>query len=164
MKRLYFLSISEYGGIYLDTDYIPVRNFTPLRKYNLTLGRESDHALCNGVIVAAPRSKFINIWYDSYKTFNDGQWGSHSVVIPHELAKIYPQYIHVEETGLHRPNFMERDEIYKMVISFKKKYGIHLWFRFYNVHHNMNDVKQLNSTYGLLCRMVLFNTTNLIER
>lgn len=160
----YFLSTSEYGGIYLDTDYIPVRSFTQLRKYDMTLGKESARALCNGVIVSRAGSKFINLWYDSYKTFNDRQWNMHSVRKPYLLSQGYPQYIHIEDTSLHRPCYDEVDEIYKNVISFDNKYGIHLWYRYYNINHNTEDVKQLNSTYGLLCRMVLYNTTNLMAR
>lgn len=163
MLYCYFLSTSEYGGIYLDTDYIPVRSFTPLRKYNLTLGHENENQLCNGVIIGQAGSKFIDLWYNSYQTFNDNEWAVHSTIKPYVLSQIYPKYIHIETASLHRPNYAERDQIYKTVIDFKEKYGIHLWFRFYNKTHNTEDVKGLRSTYGSLCRLTLYNTTTIME-
>jgi hypothetical protein len=43
--------------------------------------------LCNGVIMSTKDSKFLHVWYNSYKNFNGSNWNYHSVILPNELSK-----------------------------------------------------------------------------
>ena len=36
----------------------------------------------NAVIIAAPDSRFVDRWLESYQTFDEGVWAHHSVVVP----------------------------------------------------------------------------------
>jgi hypothetical protein len=36
----------------------------------------------NAVIIAAPDSRFIDRWLESYQTYEEGSWAHHSVVVP----------------------------------------------------------------------------------
>lgn len=38
----------------------------------------------NGIIVAEPYADFVMQWYATYETFNDANWGEHSVIMPYK--------------------------------------------------------------------------------
>lgn len=73
--------LRAHGGIYLDTDMLVLRPFDELttgqeevvmgvEKADGTLLRPSlVNGLCNAVIVAKKAAKFLDVWYDSYRSF-----------------------------------------------------------------------------------------------
>ena len=74
----------ETGGIYLDLDTICQRPFTPLLDGQVVMGREEVlktdgsrevSGLCNATIIAPPRSRFLELWYDAYRAFEGGYSG-----------------------------------------------------------------------------------------
>lgn len=159
--------ILEYGGIYLDLDVIALKSFDPLLVYNTTLGYESKSCLCNGVIIAAPGAEFLKIWYSNYNTFDDDEWGIHSVHLPGRLADKYPQLIHTEWDTLHRPRWGEEIQlIYGIGSSYnwRRNYAIHLWYRHYDVDHDLEDIKYLNSTLGQIFRYTYYDSPALWNR
>ena len=100
--------IMEYGGIYLDFDVIVVKPFDELRKYECTVGRENSFTgrMCGGIIICAKQSPFIRMWANSY--LDDYQlwvWAYNSGIKPYQLAKRFPDLVHVEETSLNQPNW-----------------------------------------------------------
>ena len=62
--RLHVLQL--FGGIYMDSDVIAVRSLDPLRCFNMTMGMESETALCNSFQMAAPNAPFLNTWIAQY--------------------------------------------------------------------------------------------------
>ena len=74
---------SEYGGIYLDHDVILVKSMDPLRRYDVTLGREMPSLLANGVILARSNAQFLRIWLQTYRNYDSKSWSGHSTHIPH---------------------------------------------------------------------------------
>ena len=52
--------------------------------------------LCNAVIFAKPKSKFLQVWYDEYKNFDNSQWDYHSVHLPLLLASQYSDLIDIK--------------------------------------------------------------------
>ncbi|XP_074652874.1 uncharacterized protein LOC141907196 [Tubulanus polymorphus] len=159
-------AVMKYGGIYTDLDVVILKSFDPLRKYNTTMGLESSYGLCNGIIISRPNATFLKIWHAKYATFNDAEWGTHSVILPAILARKYPHLIHVEEKSLHRPNWMERDWIYKpgkIYPYLENNYAVHTWFRFYEKDHTAEDIKKLNTTLGMLYRNAYYGTMDFIE-
>lgn len=89
--------------------------------------------LCNAVILAQANSTFLQLWYDSYKTFKDSQWNDHSVLLPKRLAYQYGESIHVlPYTSFFWPLWttqgMQRlytEKTYQFVGS--GAYAVHLW-------------------------------------
>jgi glycosyltransferase involved in cell wall biosynthesis len=94
-------ALLEFGGIYLDIDVITLRPFDPLlltSGADMVMGQEGENGrigLCNAVIIASKSSPFLRRWYDLYRTFDQSQWNYHSVVLPGEMAKRYPDEIAV---------------------------------------------------------------------
>ena len=95
------------AGIYLDLDVIVLNRFTPLKRFNTTLGAESPNSLGNGVIVAVPNSTFLWLVYLNYYSFDDRKWNYHSVRMPMKLATLYPDIIHIEWDSMLRPSWAE---------------------------------------------------------
>ncbi|KAJ5287102.1 hypothetical protein N7478_002788 [Penicillium angulare] len=85
------------GGIYLDTDVIPLRDFDRLLhlEKDLILGNEGGdrHGICNAVIIARQGSSFIERWRESYVSFSRSEWNYHSVILPKELSVLFPDEV-----------------------------------------------------------------------
>lgn len=126
-------ALLKFGGIYLDLDMISLVSFDHLLNYDFVMGKERDIGLCNGVIIASKESKFLKIWYNAYKTFNDSDWNYHSVILPkklsmnpafskditvlHEKTFFYPMW---DKIGL---DLMYRSHSY----DYKENLAVHLW-------------------------------------
>ncbi|RXK41142.1 hypothetical protein M231_01545 [Tremella mesenterica] len=102
---LRLMIMKHMGGIYLDIDMFIIKPFDDLMYESTTLAMEMSPdsrrdkldptGLCNAVIVSEPGSVFINRWLTSYDTFNQDSWARHSVEIPWEIARRYPDEIQV---------------------------------------------------------------------
>ena len=170
----------EYGGVYLDLDTICVKPLAPLFINEFVMGEEyvmwsqqEDElpqkyykGLCNAVILAQPGSSFLLRWYDSYKSFRSKgkghYWAEHSVIIPGQLAKEYPnEVLVVEEEAFFLPshdteglkNFFEDN------LSFPKAYVHHLWetvaWENYLSNITASSIIQNETTYNTLARRFL---------
>lgn len=124
--------MNETGGIYLDTDVIPLRSFDELRAYEFVMGKEGerDDALCNAVLIGAPRSRFIQRWWRSYDSFDPKIWGQHSVRVPAILQREAPdECTTVSSRGFFMPTWgmlrelHEKDDGY----DFRENFAVHLW-------------------------------------
>ncbi|HEV2395502.1 MAG TPA: glycosyltransferase [Candidatus Sulfotelmatobacter sp.] len=91
------------GGIYLDADVFVHRSFDPLLGRRMVLGEElvdgKAVGLCNAVILAEAQAPFLSRWYSEYRSFrsggHDNYWDEHSVAIPYQLSKKYPDEVTV---------------------------------------------------------------------
>jgi hypothetical protein len=88
--------LMEHGGVYLDLDVFCLNPFAPLFDHEMVMGRQAGTGLCNAVLLADGRSQFLAKWYDRYRDFNKELWSQHSVMLPFELWRKYPDQIHVE--------------------------------------------------------------------
>ena len=148
-------AILKFGGIYLDLDVIVLKSFDPLRVYDTVLGKERWNGLCNGIILAKPNAKFIKLWLYSYRYYSK-RWDYNSIQFPLKLSRRLPGLLHIEESSLHRPNWMELQYLYgNKQYDWSKNYAIHLWFRFYRKEHDFGNIGQVNSTFGQIVRYIL---------
>lgn len=75
----------ELGGIYIDPDVLVLRSFDALRRFALTLARESILpivTISNGVIICRPGVVFLRLWLETYKTYDPSVWSYHSTHVP----------------------------------------------------------------------------------
>ena len=99
-------ALIEEGGIYLDSDVLCVKPFTPFLNLEGSQGGcvigqeglywENDGKLTNAILMAEPNSEFCKIWLESFKSFNDDHWGGHGVKMPFILSRKYPHLITIE--------------------------------------------------------------------
>lgn len=85
------------GGIYLDMDVFVFRSLAPLlaNPKDVVLGHEGGNrwGLCNAVILARPRARFLGRWIESYASFDANEWNYHSVLLPKEMSLEYPDEV-----------------------------------------------------------------------
>ena len=141
----------EEGGIYLDSDVIPIRSFDELRRIagdKLIMGREvtpGQDGMANAVLVGAPNTSFINRWWSAYTTFDpDGSWAYHSVILPREIAAEHADEILIlSGNAFFRPTWMELTQLYESddKYTFQDNFAVHLW------------TSQESKKYGILKRL-----------
>ncbi|XP_064647975.1 uncharacterized protein LOC135500430 isoform X2 [Lineus longissimus] len=159
-------AVMEYGGIYMDLDIVVLKSFDPLLMYDTTMGYEISDGLCNGVIISKPNAPFLRIWHSEYTTFDDNNWGYHSVMLPAILAKTYPGLIHTEEKSLHRPNWKEGEWMYVegKLYDWSNNYAVHLYY----MHtlkwkdHSPDTIKKLNTTMGQIFRYIYYGSKDFV--
>ncbi len=83
------------GGIYLDIDVFCVQPFSPLLDRSMVMGTEPQEGLCNAVMLAEPGAPFLDVWFETYRDFDERNWNAHSVRRPYQLAKQHPNLIEV---------------------------------------------------------------------
>jgi hypothetical protein len=137
----------EVGGIYLDMDTLCIKPFTNLLKYPCVMGTQKNRGLCNAVILSEPKSEFIKIWREAYKSFNQSEWDKHSVIIPHKLSQKHQDKIRVlGPKAFFFPLWNEMGSLLKSndVSLFNHSYCVHYW-----AHLTRNYLKSIDRNYVL---------------
>jgi hypothetical protein len=141
----------------MDLDFMAVKSFDPLRKHDVTLGRQNPRTFANGLILAKRSAPFLRIWLETYRTFTGDSWNSHSTLMPNTLLGIFPHLLHVEETSIVRPNWDEWEQLFFGHYPWQKNYAIHVWTRRAKPPANSTEIANLNSTLGEVMRHVLYS-------
>lgn len=79
----------EHGGIYMDTDIINLRPFTPTDEKVLTLSWETSKAesISNAMMMTPPNNLFISQWLEGMpEAVTNPTWAYGGVVLPKKLA------------------------------------------------------------------------------
>nr|KAG5692619.1 hypothetical protein BaRGS_030047 [Batillaria attramentaria] len=154
-------AIRKFGGMYFDTDYLIVNPLEDLRNHSAVLGVEIPGTnFANGVILGKAGAEFLDLWYESYHTFNDKQWAQHSTILPYKLHKAHPNVsLHVVNT-LVDPHYQDiKKKFYDNFFDWKSKHGIHLYVRMFNQYFEDN-FETKNSSLGQVSRNILFGDSD----
>ena len=130
--------LRETGGIYLDSDIIPLASFEEVRRAGgggrLVMGLEEapgQVGLCNAVLVGAPNTTFVNRWWAAYTSFDpQASWAYHSVILPRELAGAHPEEITIlSGSAFFSPVWTELKALYEADdgYAFRDNFAVHLW-------------------------------------
>jgi hypothetical protein len=132
----------KYGGIYMDTDTICVKPFTPLLENKCVLGLEGTpdqiFGLCSGVTLAVPQSCFLHCWingFDKNTSLTDGWNGEYNymgVQYPKMLSDLMPDLVTVVPYDFfHYPLWAEPEEFELMfkdeLYDNPNAFSYHLW-------------------------------------
>jgi len=129
----------EHGGIYVDTDTIFVKSFTPLLNNKFVMGQQNingSEGLCPAVILSEPNSIFGKNWLMGFKDSFEGgppgspTWCTHSVQYPLWLSKQIPLEITILDHEaffwpLYHQNHIEM--LFEQNHKFPNAYSHHLW-------------------------------------
>lgn len=134
----------KWGGIYIDTDMLLTKPLTPLMDRPLTMAIESVNedgspkSVANGVILAKPKSEFLKLMLDATPiAMKNDIWANHAVTLPLELAKIYPEMVHLEGKDSFFPfdlarNYpFEENEAAACLKQMENTYGLHIYETFW---------------------------------
>jgi len=159
-------TIFDNGGIYLDTDIIVLRSFSPLLVSETVLGRETSFGLGSGIIVARPQAPFICMWRQGYRTYIPWpwNWANYAVWTPNKLAKAIPDHVHIEEDTLHHPNFDHSDLLFRGHYNWSRSYAMHIWKRYGPVPDSPDEMDSLDSTLGEVMRHAYYGDSALRAR
>jgi hypothetical protein len=88
-------ALLAHGGIYLDSDVLPLRPFTALRRgAGATLAVQSPGRTANAVLLAPRGAPFLRRWADGYHAFDGGaDWDKFSGAspnLPHQKRLLTP--------------------------------------------------------------------------
>lgn len=154
--------LSKYGGIYLDSDMIILRDLKPLMCYNHTQGRAMSATLANSFIMAAPGSEFLNIWMRSYHSYKPKYWSENSVVVPLKLALKNQDKIHVEPRCILRPNMNRVEKKYlfneNLYFNWSEHYSVHVFLRFYRNLTDEETIKWTNNTLSQIFYYIYYKS------
>ena len=83
--------------------------------------------------------------------------------MPHQLARLFPHLIHVEESSLVRPNWQEDHLLFRDHYNWSSNYAVHVWHRRGYVPPDPTATHALDNTLGELMRFVYYNDKSLIS-
>jgi hypothetical protein len=151
------------GGIYLDSDVLVHQNFDALLDNSVVLGEEginAEYGIANAVILAEPDAPFLKRWYDEYRSFRskgwDQYWCEHSVRVPLNLFKKYPDEVTVlPDTAFYWP--LWEDEGLQLIydspprVETRGTFANHLWesvaWEKYLEHLTPGKVRRIDSNF-----------------
>ena len=159
--------VTDFGGIYLDTDVLILKSFDPLREYNLVLARETPKTIANGIIIARKGALFLRLWLENYRNYKRGSWIGNSVLFSSLLQQLYPHLAHVELHRLLGPNYQQWMKymygIDNNVFDWSKSLSIHIFGENkYRVPRTPEQLKGFNCTLGQVMRYIYFGSPNLL--
>lgn len=141
-------TLYEYGGIYLDNDMVLTEPLTPLMGDKIVMGADKPGevtSIANAVIICPKNSTFVALWLHMMEAEIGDKWAYHAVVLPAQIAKMYPDLIDVRPHEAFIPChwddkyvFIEGAEVKK----YTENYGIHLWETFWQ-----NELSQIDDHY-----------------
>lgn len=155
-------ALMRYGGIYLDLDVFVLRPFADLLRYEFVMGQEIDpdsqyvEGLCNGVIIASRKSRFLQMWHDSYTTFNGSAWNEHSVRMPLRLSHEHPTEIKVMDHKTFFWPLWTAKGLHSIFSGHEYNYSSNL------AVHTWNSQARINSLNGLSFSWLLQNRSTLL--
>lgn len=153
----------EHGGIYLDNDVLVIRSFDKLRRYEFSVGWPHKQFLGNQILVASAHARFLELYYRTYRYFNDSAWYYNAGELPtKEILYRNPSLVHREQLklGVHTSllyfTFMK-------TINWRRFYCIHLFYRQFHEYmddpmfdYNPDNIKNLNTTFGEMARWIYY--------
>lgn len=141
----------------MDIDHVIINPLGKLLNYSVVMSVETEGlAIGNGMFLGKPGARFLDIWYDSYQSFNDKEWGSHSVIMPFNLKKIFTQTgLHLEINMFKPYDRIQIHEMYNNHYNWTILYGIHLYSRISKQYLN-ERLETFNSSMGEIVRRILY--------
>ncbi|KAK9357549.1 hypothetical protein V1504DRAFT_464190 [Lipomyces starkeyi] len=107
--------VYELGGIYLDWDVHPLRDFKPLREAGFAnvVGLQKDDLVNSGCYMAIKESEMMRLWFEYEHIVYDGGWITHAVILLTDLSRtltMIPNEVLILERYALAPSSWERDD------------------------------------------------------
>ncbi|XP_025087379.1 uncharacterized protein LOC112560033 isoform X3 [Pomacea canaliculata] len=163
-------ALREYGGIYLDADQIILKNLDKFRKMEFVMGHESPKNLANSLLISAPHAKFIDVWYQHYRTYSAREWGIHSTFLPFALSRKFPSMITNAGYAFVKPDLPAVGDVWIGHYDWSRNYAIHLYTRsvanwsLFPTQHTLESLVRLNASLGEIARYILFGDKHSCSR
>jgi hypothetical protein len=172
----------EFGGIYLDRDVYVVKSLDPLRKYEMVLDFEVDKkCLGTQVQIAHKRARFLKLYLQTYQEYIPHNWYWNAGEYPTKrIVDRYPHLVHRVNHSFGVTGGVMCPILYQSNSNDWKYnyYAIHLLIRGNEAlakwcfddgiaerqtYFDEINVKTSNVTFGQMARLVLYDTTDIIN-
>ncbi|KAI7869544.1 hypothetical protein BDF14DRAFT_1782493 [Spinellus fusiger] len=124
----------EQGGILLDLEMISLKSLDHLLHHECVMvqrDKEGTMGLSTSMIMATPKSRFLQRWYATYALLNTTDPVYHSHLLPGKLATYYKEEITLlNHTAYFQPLWDDiglRGLYYEKVDTYEESLGIHSW-------------------------------------
>ena len=155
----------QYGGIYLDYDVFIVNSLNPLRKYEITLGKERTPKFNAGTIIAHKDALYLQVVYQSYRdNYRPFDWDYNCARLPYQIYLKHPEMVHVEQYRLTTPDWSERQLLWNDVIDWSNLYTIHTMMHLNWVEYTPESIRDMNNTFGEITRHLYYGSKKLLKR
>lgn len=153
----------QHGGIYLDTDALAFRSFDHLLNLSdVVMANQDDDkkSTGNSIILAKKNSMFLKRWYDAYQSFDSNCWACHSVLLPGQLASLYPNEIQLlPAQTFYKPGWRETQKFFhENTYNFTSNYASHMWNKINEDHLSKltpRSIFKMNNTFGRMVRYAI---------
>ena len=162
LRKFQFVIAKEYQPPVYYTYWDRVKTMIRLLRPAALYEQKQVFGLCNAVMLSEPGNKFLSLWLDSYKNFRskgkDEYWVEHSVKVPFELSKQYPDLLTIlEPEAFHYPGYDHKGLkwLFEKTQDFPKAYLHHLWeTNAWEYLKNLDEqkIKNQDNTYNLIAR------------
>jgi hypothetical protein len=150
-------------GSQLNHEPFSLRLKRSVKAFDLKPLMSSRTGLCNAVILSSKDNKFVQAWYESYRSFRskgrDEYWHEHSVVVPQQLASVHKGLVKVASPyRFHYPIYDDNGlkNLFENNRVFPDAYVHHLWETLswdrYLQHLTPEGICTVDTTYNLLAR------------
>lgn len=170
------------GGVYMDFDTLCQQSFEPLFCDRVVMGMEaaqtgmapltndSGFGLCNALIIAPVKSRFLEIWLDSFREFDQSNWARHAVYVPVTVAQKHPELIQIQPPERFFWPSWHGDGIKHLFAEgrdYPEAVSMHLWESLawpYISALNVETVAELDTSYNRIARRFIEGDRAALER
>lgn len=162
-------ALLKYGGIYMDTDTLIVNSIMKLMDYPFVLSNQSSGTFGSAFIMSERNAKFLQLWYGEYKRdYQPERYIYNAMISTKMLAQneTNKQLIHVEYGTISRPVGMLYYSIFQnknAAANWGNIYGIHSYIRIFKENVNETTIRNMNHTFGSVCRHIFYGNKELCE-
>lgn len=144
-----------------------MRNLSPFRSHEVSLGWPKGQSIGIQLILAKPNATFARLWLESYKDYRPTLWYYNAGEVPTTILAKCPDLVYRvhDQFGVR----MLSKELYETPDwqEWRKQYAVHLLFRHRDylakndvqesgvVDFDENNVQKYNKTFGIMARSVL---------
>lgn len=165
--------LSKYGGIYLDTDMMLLKDLDKLLYNDCFFGYEEGDIISAGIIGATIGNHFVNELLDFYNNFKiDSGTNFHQITIPLVITSYFSETkidkksikIYPETYFYPLPNKFKSDVKNYLNYASEDTYAVHLWnasWVEYDEFYYLRNRKYLKSIFLILKKIIITQKVNL---
>lgn len=155
----------ENGGIYMDYDVIVVNSLDPVRRHDVTLGREKPPKLNAGVMVARKGALFMRLLLESYRNnYRAFDWDYNCARVAYGLALARPDLVNIEPFRFTTPDWLDRRQLFDGLVDWRSLYLIHVMGHGGEADHCTPDsIRRMNNTIGEVMRYIYYGDSKLMD-
>lgn len=157
--------LMKYGGVYLDTDSIVLKNLNRFLHYEMVVGWPEDEDLGSQVLIAHKNARLLRAWLNGYRIYKPTIWYYNAGQFPTEqILQVRPDLVHRVKTRLGVHNVLTKLHEDPEWEDWREYDTIHLLARHYpGDEHNEVSIMTSSSPISQIFKYVLYETAPYLD-